>query len=286
MRCARMIALFLLPLVLFSFAGCGGGSGGTSGTFGNTGGSSNNIFGNISTATGKTGITVTMDPTSVDANNGTVLATAKLISNGVALSGKSVAFSIVEPQNGPATVEAGLATVVTDSNGIAVSRITTGNVLITTNVIVKATSTIGTQTATAYATFQIVRGNGVITIAPLGQKSTVVDPAVTTAVEFLQQIPFKVTDSNGNPRVGVPVTLSVFSSTGAPVAPTGIVIDQPTVTSDAAGEGIFNVSLTMASPAAGSFAAASVIFQATTNDVPPIIAYVGGIYSLTTPTTP
>jgi hypothetical protein len=286
MRYIRKIALYLVPLMFLSLTGCGSETTSSNSPFSNTG--SGTIFGNISTATGKTGITLNLSPTTVDSNNGQVLATAKLVSNGVAVSAASVTFSIVAPVNGPATIDPGLTTVTTDSGGEAITRITAGNVLTTTNVIVKATSTVGGQTATAYATFQIVRGAGVIVLGSngtLGQMSKVVDPAATSFVMFLQQVPFKVTDSNGNPRVGVPVTLSVFSTIGA-VTPADIVINTPTVFSDAAGEGIFNVTVTMNSPPAGSFSAASVIYQGTTNDTPPIISYVGGVYSLTTPTTP
>lgn len=284
MRYVRIIALLFVPFAFLALTGCGSGTTASNNPFSPTG--SGTIFGNISTATGKTGMTLTVDPTTVDVNNGQVLATAKLVSSGTAVSGTSVTFSIVSPTNGPATIDPSLTSVATDSNGIAVTRITTGNVLTTTNVIVKATSTISGQTATAYATFQIVRGSGVINVGSngtLGQLSFVVDPAATSSLTFLQQIPFTVTDSNGNPRVGVAVTLSVFSNIGNPAT---VVIDQPTVISDADGKGIFNVAVTMASPLAGSFASASIIYEATTNDLTPITAYVGGVYSLTTPTTP
>ncbi|MFZ3207584.1 MAG: hypothetical protein WA140_01965 [Geobacteraceae bacterium] len=294
MRCIKWITVLLVPLMLLSLAGCGSDSNGTTEASNPFSGSST-IFGNISTASGKTGITLTTNPITVDVDNGQVLATAKLVSGGVAVSGASVAFSIVSPTNGPATIDAGLTTVPTDSNGVAVTRITTGNVLTTTNVIVKATSTIGGQTATAYATFQIVRGGGVIMftkragltpgdqINQLDDVIKIVDPAITTAVTFLLQLPFKVTDSNGNPRVGVPVTLSIVSNIGAPVT---LAVDQSPVTTDSAGQGIFNFSITMASPPAGSFTSASVIFQAATNDAIPVTAYVGGNFSIFTTTTP
>lgn len=127
----------------------------------------------------------------------------------------------------------------------------------------------------------------------LDSYNVVVDPAIASSVSVLQLIPFKVTDSNGNPRVGVPVKLTLYSIIGNP---NGVAIDflqppitepnQQTITSDSAGMGIFNVSVNITSPPAGSFTASTVVFKAVTNDSIPVSAYVGRIYSLTTPTTP
>lgn len=131
----------------------------------------------------------------------------------------------------------------------------------------------------------------------------VVDPAVTPAVSVLQPIPFKLTDANGNPRVGVPVTFYVYSITSldpsdvtinflVPTTIDGTIIgqnpepNQQTITTDSAGMGIFNVSTTITSPPAGSFTALTVVFKAVTNDTVPVTAYVGQSYSLTTTTTP
>lgn len=131
----------------------------------------------------------------------------------------------------------------------------------------------------------------------------VVDPAVTPSVSVLQPIPFKLTDSNGQPRVGVPVTFYVYSITSldpgdvtinflVPTTIDGTIIgtnpepNQQTITTDSAGMGIFNVATNIASPASGSFTAVTVVFKAVTNDTVPVTAYVGRIYSLTTPTTP
>jgi len=293
MRCLKFIAFYLLPLVMFSLTGCGSGSSGTANSpFSNSGsGSSNPIFGNISSASGVTGITLTLDHTTVDANNGQVLATAKLLNNSAAVGGVAVSFSIFAPVNGPATVEPGLATVTTDSSGTAVTRITTGNTLTTTNVVVKATATIAGKTAISYATFQIVRGTGVITfITAAGStdpSGTLVTLSTSVASDFAgtlwtfnQLLPFKVTDSNGNPRVGVPVTLSIFSqlnnlATSAPVP--------QTVSTDSSGRAIFNVGVTMAAPSSvGVTLTDSIVYQAVTNDTIPLTAYGGFIASITT----
>lgn len=74
-----------------------------------------------------------------------------------------------------------------------------------------------------------------------------VDPAVAASVAAMQLLPFKVTDSNGNPRAGVPVTLSVYSITT--LDPDDVTIDflvtpitepnQHTITTDSAGMAIF-----------------------------------------------
>ncbi len=294
MRCLKMIVPFLFSFMLLTLCGCGSSSNGTASPFSNndansTTGGASPIFGNISTATGKTGITLASDRTTIDVNNGHVLVTAKLVQNGTAVSGVPVTFSIIEPVNGPATIDPGLATVTTDSNGIAVTRITTGNILETANVIVQGTGTISGQTATATTTFQIVRGGGVIMFTESaglnpGAQINQLPPAsenlvfgTVSSFTFLQQLPFKVTDSNGNPRVGVPVSLSTYNSTGA----TSVIISSPTtVVTDSAGQGIFNVSVTIDTPLPGLVTAASVVYQAVTNDALPVIAYIGGTYSL------
>jgi hypothetical protein len=301
----RMIVI-LLPVLTLSLTGCGSSSNGsTADPFSN--GSTNTvtgsgtIFGNISTTTGKTGITLTTDRSTIDVNNGQVLVTAKIVSNGVGISGVRVNFSIVAPVNGPATIETGLTTVTTDSNGTAISRITTGSTLSTTNVIVSATAKIGTQSAIANTTFQIVRGGGVIMFTSAAGTTSgsqinqlipgikEVDPALGPAWTFMQLIPFKVTDSNGNPRVGVPVTLSVYSITTLdPNEP--VIIDflvppvtepnQQTITTDSAGQGIFNATATLLTPPPGGVNIVDVVFKAVTNDAIPVTAYVGNTYTL------
>jgi hypothetical protein len=183
--------------------------------------------------------------------------------------------------------------------------ITSGNTLTTTNVLVQASTVVAGQTITAVTSFQIVRGGGVIMFTTaagltpgsqtnmLPEMDKTVNPAVTPAVSFLQPISFKLTDSNGNPRVGVPVTLTVYSTTGSPsdvqidfLAPPVSEPNQQTVTTDSAGMGIFNVAVTLTSPPVGSFTADTVIYKAVTNDAIPVTAYVGGTYSLTSPTVP
>jgi hypothetical protein len=168
-----------------------------------------------------------------------------------------------------------------------------------------STTNSNTNTNTNTATTPTAAKSGVIMftsaagLAP-GSQTNMLDPynakvdsAVTSSVSVLQLIPFKVTDSNGNPRVGVPVTLSLYSIIGNPngvsinfLVPPITEPNQQTITSDSAGMGIFNVSVVLASPVAGSFTASTVVFKAVTNDSIPVTAYVGRTFSLTTPTTP
>lgn len=308
MQILKTVLVLVVSLVLLPLTGCGSGSNGSATTndpFSSSAGKtdqSGEIFGNISTAGGKTGITLATDRPGIDVDNGQVVVTATVVRNSAAVSGVPVSFTIKAPTNGPATIEAGLTTVATDSNGVAITRISAGNFLTTTNVIVQATVAIGSQTATATTTFQLVRGNGVIMFTdkaglPPGEQSIMlepwsregVDPGIVPSVAVLQLLPFKVTDSNGNPRVGVPITLSVYSITS--LHPDDVTIDflvlpitepdQRTITTDSAGMGIFNIAVVLASPPIGSFTSSSVVFKATTNDPIPVTAYVGGSYSLT-----
>jgi hypothetical protein len=104
----------------------------------------------------------------------------------------------------------------------------------------------------------------------------------------MQLIPFKVTDSNGNPRVGVPVTLSVYSITT--LNPNDVIINflvppvmeptQQTITTDSAGQGIFNTTVTLLTPPPGGVNIVDVVFKAVTNDAIPVTAYVGNTYTL------
>lgn len=308
----KTVPLLLVCFVVLSLAGCGGGSSDTSSSKSPFSSSpdtaasptpNQSIFGTISSANGTTGITLKTDRPSIDVNNGQVLLTARIVHEDAPVAHVPVTFSIVAPQNGTATIEPGMVTVNTDSTGVAISRITAGNTLTTTNVIVQATAQIGTFSATTTTTFQIVRGGGVIMftdkagLSPGGQSNMldpwereIVDPVATPSVAVLQLLPFKVTDSNGNPRVGVPITLSVYSITS--LNPDDVIVDflippisepnERTITTDSAGMGIFNVAVILETPPAGSFTSSSVVFKATTNDPIPVTAYVGGTYSLTT----
>lgn len=122
----------------------------------------------------------------------------------------------------------------------------------------------------------------------LAPASKDVNPAIAPAWVFEQLIPFKLTDANGNARAGVPVTLSVYSIDGDP---TGVTIDflvppitepnQQTVTTDSAGQGIFNAAIILTTPPPLALNVESIVFKAVTNDTVPVVAYVGNTYTLT-----
>jgi hypothetical protein len=115
-----------------------------------------------------------------------------------------------------------------------------------------------------------------------------VEPALAFSWNFMQLIPFKLTDADGNSRAGVPVKLSVYSITT--LNPDDVSIDfrvpplsgeeQQTVTTDSAGQGIFNVTVNLTTPPAGSVNVVDVVFKAVTNDATPVTAYVGNSYTL------
>lgn len=263
----------------------------------------------------------------IDANIGTVLLTAQFLSiqggvlldpndpggdvkidAGAPVQNQKITYKIIA---GPGTITypaySGSAqgeNIVTDSNGKSEAVYTAGNVLYTTNVIIEASTTIGGNTYRAYTQFQIVRGTGVIKFLTT---QTATDPAGTlntlsfsvkhdstaTTVTFPQLIPFKVTDSNGNPRVGVPVTLDMYSQSGT----AGVVINylengvvEPTantVTTDSSGAGIFNITVTVPVPVTPGFTySEGIVYKAVTNDAIPLTAYGGFIVSATRQPTP
>lgn len=296
MNCTKMLTFLAATLVLLALAGCGNGS--------NSGATTNNPFSTGSeNGTGTTPVTaqdpkvnlsVTPDQQQIDANIGTVLLSAKLFSSadltyidpvtgdvllakaGDPLPNKAVTFKILA---GPATIS--YTTPVTDKNGISTAVLTTGNVNYTTNVLIEASTTVDNNIYRAYTSFQVVRGTGVIT---LSSDNITLDKTVDIQFsgqqfEYLQSLPFKVTDSNGNPRVGVPVTLSVDNQLTGTAA---VRINNPTVTTDSAGRGIFNIGVKMTAPSANVINSDSIIFKAVTNDANPLVAYGVLMASLTT----
>lgn len=292
----RSVLSILLSALFFALCGCGGSSGGSSFNPAPAPGqvaasSPSPSFSNTSSATGKYSIALSVDRATVDANVGQLLATASIEgSDGAEIDGRSVSFSVAA---GPATVDPGLASVVTDSNGKAVTIIFPGNVLSTTNVILVASTTINGKAIRAYAPFQIVRGTGVIAFitsqAPSDPNGTLVtlDKTVDAnfageSFEFMQQLPVKLTDANGNPRVGVPVTISIDNQlTGW----ASTFFKNPTVITDSAGQAIFNIGVTMTAPPQGVTHTDSIIYKAVTTEasgVPALLTYTGFVVSMTT----
>ncbi|HJV65986.1 MAG TPA: hypothetical protein VJ550_09640 [Geomonas sp.] len=287
MRYLRSIFVWLMPFMLLSLQGCGGGN--SNGTF--TPVSTTAVGGNNGSTTVNTTVsgtlTLTATPASIDANGGQVLVTAKVVDlNGTALPNQAVKFSVVA---GPASVDPNFTTVTTDSNGEAIAIVIPGNTTVTTNVIVLATCKFGLQTASAHTTFTMARGTGAITFSgsPYTNEASI-DPGVPYVI-FQNQIPFTLTDANGNPRPGVPVTLSVYSHSGDPrtvitvdyLADPTAELTQSTVTTDSKGQGIFNVTVQVFAPGPGLFTSDSIVFKAVTNDTLPLVAYAGLTTKLT-----
>lgn len=208
----------------------------------------------------------------VDANNGQVVATATLTdSAGTAITGQQITFSIL---GGSASVTSA-GSVSTSASGTANATIQTGNTNSTQNVLVQAATTYAGTTYTQVTSFQIARGTGILTLSTTASASSTI-AADITAQTFFHQIPFTLTDSNGNPRPNVPVTLSVLSWLGSTAT-----IGTPTVTSDAAGKGVFNTQTTVNVGTQGGISDSSVVFKAETNDANPVIAFGGEQYLVT-----
>jgi len=299
----------LLLFVCLALAGCGGSSSG-SGTAvsdpmaaGTTGSGTGTGTTPITAQDPKVNLSVLPDRQEIDANIGTVLLTAKLFSStdltyidpvtgevlfakaGDPLPNKSVTFKILA---GPGTIS--YTTPVTDKNGVSTAIMTTGDVNYTTNVLVEASTTVDDNVYRAYTSLQVVRGAGIINFMtskgptdPDGTLNTLeksVDVAFAgMQFEYMQSVPFKVTDSNGNPRVGIPVTLSIDNQlTGTAT----VRINNPTVTTDSTGSGIFNIGVKMTAPPPNVTNTDSIIYKAVTSGTNPLVAYGGFISALTT----
>ena len=305
-------AFILLPIIVLVLAGCGGSSSGNSAAdpFART----VTAPGSVTVTTPVTvqdptfSLTLSTDlikPTDltilpqIDVNIGTVELTASLtnVSGGVYLDpvtkqpvapgapvpNQAVTFNVLA---GPGAIS--YTTPVTDKNGAAKAIFTTGDVPYTTNVIIEAASTVDGKNYRAYTTFQIVRGTGVIMFTSAAglkpgsqtnmfpQVTLEVDPTLGIDWSYRQLIPFKVTDSNGNPRVGVSVTISATSS-----KQNNVTFVQTTCITDSAGQGIFSSDIEVGNPVAGGTNTVDVIFKAVTNDPIPVTAYIGGSYSFT-----
>jgi hypothetical protein len=300
MRYLKMLVIALLAVVMFGLNGCGGSGSTASDPFQKTPPSDqtqqNPIFNNISTVTGKIALSLTTDVPSIDVDNGQGMAIAKVKAGNVPVAGVTVSFSVLTPSS-LITLESNSA--VTDSTGTAVTRITSGHVASTSNVLLQASIKMGTQTVITNANLQLIRGGGVIMfdsnagIAP-GSQSNLLPLRKETVPAggpwaFYELIPFKVTDANRNPRVGVPVTISVYSITT--MNPDSVKVDflvppmteqnQQTITSDSAGQGIFNTRVTMGNIAANQSVVVNIVYRAVTNDPIPVTAYLGVGYQIT-----
>jgi hypothetical protein len=157
MEVFRKITFVLLSVILLGSYGCGGGSSGSGAVFGNSSTSGGTTPG-TTTPTGTAApfsLSVATDISTVDANNGTVLATATLknassdtvsftdpdgkvtvINAGTSVPDQLVTFTILA---GPAIISSTTPSPrLTDVNGSANIIITTQDTQSTTNVLIEA----------------------------------------------------------------------------------------------------------------------------------------------------
>lgn len=291
----------ILSIIVLSLSGCGSGSSGTGADPLNHG--SSNQTDQVTTPVTPQDPSVSLvlktdlvrpteltDLPQVDANIGTVLLTGRmlnvgesvlvdtttnaLIGKGAPIPNQAISFSVLA---GPGSIS--YSTPVTDRNGEVYAVLRTGNVDYTTNVVVEASATVGGKVYRAYTQFQIVRGTGKIELANDENVPEYKLPGTyPTGMGFdiLHQFSFLLTDSNGNPRVGVPVTLSVHSS--IPTVP--VFLDYTTIRTGSDGVGWFNARVTLYAPGPGLPASASVIYKARTHDPYPLINYKGSMYKI------
>ena len=299
MKTIRIYRLLILPIVVLSLAGCGSSSSGTGSDPFNNGAASNQTTTPVTTQDPAVSLVMETDLVKpadltklpqVDANIGTVLLTGRMLNIGdtvlvdsstntpigkdAPIPNQPVSFNILA---GPGAVT--YSTPVTDRNGEAFAVLSTGNVDYTTNVIVEASTTMSGKIYRAYTQFQIVRGTGKIELANEQKFTPYTLPAdypVGQEFYIFHQFSFLLTDSNGNPRVGVPVTLSVHST----VPTTPVFLDYTTIRTGSDGVGWFNARVTLFGPGPGLPNSASVIYKARTNDPYPIINYKGTGYSV------
>lgn len=299
MRYLKMLVFALLPVVMLALVGCGGSGSTTQDPFGSKSPvppPDQRGFDNISTPTGKMTLSLTTNLPSIDVDNGQVLAIAKVRAGDAPVAGMTVSFSVLAPSD-LVTFES--ATAVTDSTGTAVNRITSGHAASTTNVLLQAAITDGTNKVVTNANLQLIRGGGVIMFTDkAGQnaagQSNIYPLTSKTAPEggpysFYTLIPFKVTDSNGNPRVGVPVTLSVYSinTLNADAATVDFLVgqvtepNQATITTDSAGQGVFNTRVFMTDHLyPKQHVVVDLVYKAFTREATPVTAYLGIPYEL------
>lgn len=205
---------------------------------------------------------------------------------------KPVTFEIVEGD-----VTSVDSPVISDSNGIAVSRLKVGTANSSSTIIVKASTAVDGLTVNSYATLTVVRQSSYLinfitsapTSDPSGNLSTL---AYTVAsdyignVTFKQIVPFQVLDNNGIPKPNVDVAISI-SNFGRnsdtiiqllppfPPYPTTPVTFPNNlggtfvVKTDDHGMGMFLCNVTMAAPTSpGTANTESIIYQATATVMP------------------
>lgn len=207
--------------------------------------------------------------------SGQVVATATLLDANNAPISNQVTFSILA---GPASITGSATPTTSVTDGTAQAIITTTDTASTSNVLVQVSTTLAGQTYSKVTTFEVVRGTGSLNLsAPPVTASTITGGTPGNPFSWVVTMPFTLLDGNGNPRVGVPVTLSVFSFNNGVFT----IIGTNPVTTDAKGTGIFNVEATVLIPSLSNQNNGNVVWKVVTNDATPIIGYATSLYTIT-----
>lgn len=286
----RYLAKFLLMLSLISLplTGCGGSSSGAGSAVSDPL-SPTSATGSTPTGSGTVlsySLSLTLTDmfgtaTSVGAN-ADILAKARVFdSAGNPVANQPILFEKIDA-SAPVTINQALVN--TASGGESLNILKAGNPAITTDVLIKASTSINGQYLSAIGIFRILRSEGNIInflttkgiTDPDGSLNTLsdtiknIDPTVNPTFGFVQLVPFEVLDLNGVPRSRAAVTLSIYSVLGSGCS---AFIDSPeppsvkTVTTDDNGKGIFNAIVTIPTPSVGAVSSCSVIYKATTTDL-------------------
>lgn len=297
--------LLVLMSISLSLAGCGSSSG--TGTVSDPMASS--TTGGTTTPTGSgtvlsyslsVSVTDLLGSGSEVGASADVLAKARIFdSAGNPVANQPVLFEKVDVA-APVTISTPIVN--TTSTGESLNVLKAGNPATTTDVVVKASTSINGQYLSAIAIFRILKSQGnVINFLttknitdPDGSLNTLsysidnIDPAASPSYGFVQLVPFEVLDLNGIPRPRAEVSLSIYSVLGSGCS---AFIDSPelpavkTVTTDDNGKGIFNAVVSIPTPPIGGVSTCSIIYKATTDDLisatnPQIYTYGGFIVTL------
>lgn len=229
-----------------------------------------------------------------------VLANARVFdSAGNPVANQPVLFEKVDAA-APVTIATTIVN--TTSSGEALNILKAGNPATTTDIVIKASTSVNGQYLSAISIFRILRSQGNIInfltgksiTDPDGSLNTLsytiknINPALSPTYGFVQLVPFEVLDLNGIPRSRAAVNLSIYSVLGSGCSAS---IDSPelpavkTVTTDDNGKGIFNAVVSIPTPTIGGVSTCSVIYKATTNDLisatnPQVYSYGGFIVTL------
>lgn len=298
----------LLLFVCLALAGCGSSSSG-SGTpadplaSGTTTGSTTQTptgSGTVLSYSLSLSITDALGTSSTVGASADVLAKARVFdSMGNPVANQPILFEKVDAA-APVTIVTPIVN--TTSSGEALNILKAGNPSTTTDIVIKASTSVNGQFVSAIGIFRILRSQGNIInflttkgiTDPDGSLNTLsytiknIDPAVNPAYGFVQLVPFEVLDLNGLPRPRAAVSLSIYSVLGSGCS---AFIDSPelpavkTVTTDDNGKGIFNAIVSIPTPPVGGVSTCSVIYKATTDDLisvtnPQIYTYGGFIVTL------